>query len=515
MWAWLGVSLVALLAGRALGPSDIDDKNQQDTIAYTVDMVRHGEWLLPRSPEGEMTTKPLLYNWLSAPLVVLTHRYDPWVFKLPSTLAGIATLGMIVWMTRRMVARFPPDAGGDGVVLFDRPTPSVTPLEFGLLAGVLWLASPLVFRQMYLARPDGLLVMFLAGGWIAATVLLDGDLTHRFRWQLALWLCVGGAALSKGPAALLPLIYAPLAAKLIHGRWSAAKPLGWWWGLPLAVVMFVVWLIPAWVQNPQHVVEVLLGREFIERIGSGKGGDGVWKPYKSPLYVISRFLPWSLFAVILLRVVRPRLWFNNPLAPAFVWVLVVTAFFACSVGIIPRYVTPAFPAMTALATVGLLLAVRSWNWGAPQLAACGFIAIVILVGHHLTLSDFARTGSGDAMVAFAREVRPIVNEEPIRFEIVRRNPLPSLMGRHLGGPGGTGGTGEAREGAVSGGLIDEAVWVIRPVITEHDMTTATVVSRPARLVDPANREGLVPIGLFRVPTPLPKSTPDDGSGERP
>ncbi len=495
MWLWLALSLATVFAVRVAGPSDINDKNQPETIAYTVDMVRNGQWVLPRSSDGSQTTKPLLYNWLSAPLVMATGRFESWVFKVPSVFAGLGTLGLIVWMTRRMVGGF--GVRPEGLVVFGRDVPGATPIAVALLAGMLWLASPEVFRQVYHARPDGLMVMFVTGAWIAATVLLESEVPRRFAWQLALWGCVGGAALSKGPAALLPVIYAPLAARLIQGRWSAVNRVGWWWGLPLAAGMFAAWLIPAWREDGEYVVKVLMGTEFIDRIRSGKGGDGTWAPWKSPLYVIVRFLPWSLFAVVLMARVRVREWFTNPLGPAFLWTLVVTAFFACSVGIIPRYLLPALPAVAAMAAVSLVLAARKWRWRVQHLAAWGYVGVLALSAHHLWWSEYATLRFGDGFESFARDAAAIVGDDPVRFETHGRSPLTSLMGRHLGGPG----ENVPRR---------DAAWVIRLVYHEADAAEAALLSRPLGTVNPYESADVLQIGLFRNDVTAPQNEATEG-----
>jgi len=499
MWAWLGLSLLTVVVSRVAGPSDIDDKDQPKTIAYTVDMVVHGRWFLPRRPQGEKATKPPLYNWLDAPLVMATGRYDEWVFKLPSLVAGLATLAMTVWMTRRMVSGFERFEGGTisnmgvneqiggGLEVFGRRLEGIEPMEVGLLAGVLWLASPLVFRQVYLARPDGLLIAFLTGAWIAGTVALEDTARPRWRWSLVFWICVGGAALTKGPPALVPLLYVILAAKLIHGRFGVVLRLGWWWGLGLALGLFGSWLLPAYLLDRRHVVDVLMGRELLARVSGAEHADASWAPWRSVFYLVTRFLPWSVFAIVLMVRVRVREWFSNPLGPAFLWVLLVTGVFACAVGVIARYLAPAFVAMEGLAAVSLLLAVRLWRWRAAGVAACGYVVIVGIVVHHLFFSAYAVDHLGDRYIDFARQVRPIVGDEPVAFELYRRNPIPSLLGRHEGGEN------EADDAAVK--------WIIRPVGMEgegRETEGALVVSALIRQVVPGHPGQAARVGLYRA-----------------
>src|SRR5262245_41845746 len=102
---WPIVALFVMTAGvilgaRIFGASDLYDKDQSKTIGYTADIVCNGRWLLPRDTLNQGATKPPLYNWIGALLVLATGRWHEFVFKLPSLLAGVATMWMVVAMGR-------------------------------------------------------------------------------------------------------------------------------------------------------------------------------------------------------------------------------------------------------------------------------------------------------------------------------------------------------------------------------------------------------------------------------
>src|SRR5829696_8900089 len=96
------ITLAIVLGARIAGPSDIHDKSQPKTVAYTADMVLHGHYILPRDMVGGPARKPPMYNWIGVPFVALFGFAEP-VLKMPAILSGIATLSLIACATRRML----------------------------------------------------------------------------------------------------------------------------------------------------------------------------------------------------------------------------------------------------------------------------------------------------------------------------------------------------------------------------------------------------------------------------
>ena len=85
-WPYLltGLVMLVIFGCRWFGPSDLYDNDQPKTVAYTVDMVEHGRWLLPVDMLGRPATKPPMYNWIGAPFVA-AGWHDEFALKLPST----------------------------------------------------------------------------------------------------------------------------------------------------------------------------------------------------------------------------------------------------------------------------------------------------------------------------------------------------------------------------------------------------------------------------------------------
>ncbi len=526
------LTLAIVLGARIAGPSDLHDKSQPKTVAYTADMALHGHLILPRDMVGGPARKPPMYNWIGVPFVALFGFSEP-MLKMPAILSGIATVALIVYATRRMLQT--PEVG------FDEDTVRAT----GWLAGIVWLACYPTFSLIYVARPDMPLVAFLTAAWILATILLTsrrddrsretrtsrkgdtapfaprkGD-TAPFAWTTAMgfWLCVAGAALTKGPPALLPIIFALVAVKPLSGRWSTLRRLHFEWGLPLFVALFGFWAALAWRSNPQHFWDILVGEEVTGRFSDGEPLD----PYRVPkpfwlifTWFILKFAPWSILTGLVLLLVPPRRWFSHPLTPAMAWLAVVLIFFAVPEGKRQDYLAPAYPAASVLAAYSTVVLLRRLNLGKLGMTWAGLAGVALVIAYtdyQWRRSPEALERSGEHVKAFARDVRRHVPpSERIVFTELGFHPLQTLMGIHETDP-------------PPPDALAQPGWLIAPASDFPDVRSV-VVSRdipqikqikdaPAQIHE--RRSG--PLGLYRLPlertpegaTTTTRSTLDGGA----
>ena len=239
-WIVAGIvtlSFVALFLSRWLGPSDLYDKDQSKTIGYTADIVQNGRWLLPRDTLNQKSTKPPLYNWIGASIVMATGEWSELSFKATSIIAFIVTTILIIVMARHFSLRWTDGRSNHDIAL-----------QTGSIAALFWMASGPAMTHFYLARPDMLLTMFTTAAWCLASLAMNREKTD-YKLAVGFWICVAGAALSKGPAALLPVLYVIVGSRLIYGRFRQINRLGWWWGIPLTVAIISLWLGPACIRT--------------------------------------------------------------------------------------------------------------------------------------------------------------------------------------------------------------------------------------------------------------------------
>ena len=366
---WLALvavaSLLFAIMARIQGPSDIWDRSQPKTISYTTDIIAHGgnHWILPIERAEAAATKPPLYNWLAVPFVKLMGFSSELAHKFPSVLALCLTWLALVRLGKRL------DTEMDQ--------------SLGWMVGIAVVANHTMFKLGYLARPDMLLTLWLTLAWMAAThVLTQGEhqanrqtSLNRYLIALAFWLCAALAGLTKGPAALIALVYGVLAARMIGGSWRSLGLLQPLLGFPLFLLINGVWLYEVWRINPEHLTHTLLGDEVFGRVTGHMtqhelGGWRGWlftMPYYV-LYYFVRFLPWSVISIAAMVAV----WRRTNLHPrdsempssqrvlerwlvgASLQVVLVVAFFTLSTGKRADYIAAAFPPGALLASWWLL-----------------------------------------------------------------------------------------------------------------------------------------------------------------
>jgi 4-amino-4-deoxy-L-arabinose transferase-like glycosyltransferase len=494
-----------LLGARLNAPSALQRFDQPKTVSYTADILVNGRWLLPRDMLGHPATKPPLVNWMAAPVVALGF-WTELAVKWPMMLGTIITAALAVRMAHRLFRKIPETremAQGAACV-----------------AGIACVVNSPNLTMIYHCRPDPVLVAFLTLAWILGTKIvcdrepanaleqplqnqpspgasrpplpsrerIEVRVSHSPRVSIvaAFWIAVGLAALTKGPAALVPIIYLPLAARLIGGRWSLVQRSRWWWGLLLALGIFCAWAVPTALRYPDPFFRVLIGKQLIApALGMGEQFGAtqftsrgpivalelIWE---NPKWFLERFAPWSLVSIGGLCVIGWRRWFRHPLAPAVLWTFLVLAFFALSAHKTADYILPAYPAAAILAAYFCATFLNRFRIRLWQVALAG---LLLAIGLTFGLS---RDPAGDNLKIFARDAGAIVRDDPVVFVDTGFNTLQFFLHRHQGGDP----TPEQ---------IERAKWVIMPVLPD---------------VDPELRSQLVPriqekrfvLGLYRIET---------------
>ena len=92
----LGLAFLLVAGVRVAAPSDLYRGDQGKQLDYDMDIAVRGNWLVQHHEGDVIASKPPLYNWLAAPLLIALGKPSEFAVKLPSLLAG-ALAALFLW----------------------------------------------------------------------------------------------------------------------------------------------------------------------------------------------------------------------------------------------------------------------------------------------------------------------------------------------------------------------------------------------------------------------------------
>jgi len=327
--------LSALLFAWFLGAHDLWAPDEPFFGEGAREMLIDGQWLVTHVNGVVNSHKPPLFFWLIAIFSIPLGAVTEVTARLPSVLAALGTLVLVMRLGRRW---------------FGPRTAAV--------AGVLLATSYMFWDKARWSQIDALLCFLI---WVALSAFdawRAGDADGRKAGML-FWAAAGLAVLAKGPVGLLiPLgiAVAVLAVERDLGSFRRFAPLVG----PLTFVLVTgSWAVAATLWGPaEYSVIGALREHFVER-----GMHGMH--HVRPFWYYGERLPLSLLPWTgLLPGALVLAWRNRKtsagLRVAFVATVFVVVFFSISTEKRDLYVLPAFPAI-ALMMAALVATIAGWR----------------------------------------------------------------------------------------------------------------------------------------------------------
>ncbi len=279
---WLGLFLVRLAAP----PDFVDSDHQEREAAYVLDVLANGHWVFQQNQTGELSGKLPLFTWLSAGFSCLFSggRLTVLSLYLPSALSVLGVMLLLWHSGRRRLG-----------------------VWAGLFAALFFLVSPAGSKMIFLARKDVLFTFTVTLAMLAAYRAWERG---GSAW-LGFWLAGVLASFAKWPIGVVLGALGLIA--FYFDRLPAAAPKsdaaeigtgarsGWWFaaGLILFLILFGGWCWLAWQQWGETLHDRLISNELADTVQSqpGRSRGLLSECYKPGLYLVSRFLPWSLLGL--------------------------------------------------------------------------------------------------------------------------------------------------------------------------------------------------------------------------
>jgi 4-amino-4-deoxy-L-arabinose transferase-like glycosyltransferase len=322
------------------------------------EMVVEGRWIVPHVNGVINTHKPPLFFWLISLLSLPLGHVTSLTARLPSVLASLATLALVMRLGRRF-------AGA----------------RAGVLAGAVLASNYLFWDKARTAQIEALLCFLVLAAISAFEAFRSGDGDGR-RAGLIFWLACALAVLAKGPVGvLIPLGIALITLALDRNlrAWRRFAPLS---GPLLFMITIAAWAVPATLfSGGQYSVLGALQEHF-----AGRVLHGMHHP-QPPWYYLKvlpvQLMPWSgLVPGALLLAWRRRTPGDRLL---LVFVLFVVLFFSISTEKRDLYLLPAYPAFALL--VAMLISHHTEGRGGGALVHRRWLSVpqALLAGIFLSL----------------------------------------------------------------------------------------------------------------------------------
>ena len=388
------VLLGIALYGWRLGSHDLWPTDEPRFGLVAKEMRARGDPVVLSLNDHLYTEKPPLFFWAINAFAAIGGGVDEWAARLPSALAGVASLLVILAM---------------GEALFDRRT--------GFLGAVVFATSVQILERARWASIDMTLTLFV----LVATALLWRAASAEARpigaARLA-WLAMGLATLAKGPVGLALPILVVVPALLLAGERRALKRLFPPSGIIIYMAVTLAWFAPFAARiGPEQAFRILTRQTVTRYVDAWNGRQPFWfYLWRFPVgfFPWSILLPWSVIAA-LLEYREPERRAGRFL---LVWVGVILLFFSCSTGKRGVYIMPLYPAAALLVArlftrdARRALVQGTLTWAVLAVAAGG--AVVTVGARRAPELTGAAWGIGACLLAggltaplFVRAGRPI------------------------------------------------------------------------------------------------------------
>lgn len=365
---WRAYAVIGLIAAAAalagiftLPPLDRDESRFAQATAQ---MLETGDFISINFLEESRNKKPVGIHWLQAAAVAAfsdVGAREIWAYRLPSLLGAVLAAIACYWGGTRIVGR---EAAFAGAALF------AACVMLGVEAGI--------------AKTDAMLVGCTT---IAMAALANLRAGGGRKTALLFWAAIGLGTLIKGPVA--PMVAGLAVVVLIAWERRAGwlRPLLFWPGPLLALLIVLPWLIGIQIATDGAFLREMLSDELGPKIVSGHERHGGIPGYHLLVLPLLLF-PATLFLLPGLgRVVAGvRAGGETDAARAarflIAWAVPIWLVFEILPTKLPHYVLPAYPALALAAGWGFveLIKARSWQrWTSRGLfAAAGVIFAILL-----------------------------------------------------------------------------------------------------------------------------------------
>ncbi len=325
--AWL------LLALATIGLVPLFDYDETVYAQTALDMMHHGQWLVPEANGMRFFEKPPFTYYLMDVCFAIFGE-NAFAARLPSLLFSLATALLLLWGGRRLHGA-----------------------AFGWLTALIYLSMFEVGFLAHAAILDAVLNFFVAGALVFYLLWRHEGRASLMRRAALL---AGCAVSIKGPVGfVIPLLVMGLDRLLDRGRSPLLRDIPWLSAAGLFLVAALPWYLMILIANgPAFLYEFIWVQNIGRALHPMQGHGGGWYYYL--IVFAASVLPWLAWMPWLFgsAVVRLRGEAGQLARVCLLWIGVVMLLFTLAQTKLPHYISSIYPA------VALLLAM-AWRRARP------------------------------------------------------------------------------------------------------------------------------------------------------
>ncbi len=291
------------------------------------DVLRNGDWILPRRNGQELPQKPPLFYWLGAITARLRGTLDETTVRIPSAAMSGAACFLVAGVTAALYG---------GVA--------------GVITGVTLLTSFEWLRAATSARVDMTLTFGLTLVFVALLRLRSSE---RRVWLLLFYLGCVWATLSKGiPGLAIPAFAVFLTCVLLDRSLAVLRRLHPVAGMLVVVAITGAWYAAAAARGGQPFLSIVLHENVIRAVGAAHFTLGHRHTVGYLVAaLLAGLLPWTVLLPSVARLVwsdRRHLKRSDARAFAMLWIGAVFVPYAIAASKRGVYLLPLYPAVCLL-----------------------------------------------------------------------------------------------------------------------------------------------------------------------
>jgi 4-amino-4-deoxy-L-arabinose transferase-like glycosyltransferase len=333
----LGLLVLLVIGAFFVRMTDLSIRGEESRRALIArEMLRTGDFIVPRCQGVPLFSRPPLQNWLIALVGLARGDIDAVALRLPSSLALLLTVILIYGYSRMFLSR-----------------------TGALTAGAAYASMGQVLELGRMGETDTLFTLFVSGSLLLWHLCYTRRASAGLTWGLG-YALAGLGTLTKGPQGPVYFLAAVGAYLLWTGQWRYALSRGHAAGIALFCAIVGAWQVPFLLSMGTNGSEEMYLADICHRFLDTSWPTILEHVAGYPLEVAACMLPWSvlLAALCIPRFVR----FLGAARTAFVFLATCLAVTFPTVwlppGARPRYFFCLYPCAAVLAGIA---AERLWR----------------------------------------------------------------------------------------------------------------------------------------------------------